>query len=103
MPTEDDRPKWLLDYFQGVYEVRYYSVILDGKKYAIVKKDGHMAWTHNYAPWHYEPTTYELLTKFTTWGRDPKRKELGTGRLTKEMKAKFARILKQADRKRRTG
>lgn len=101
MPIEDDRPKWLLDYFRGVYELRYYSVIFEGKKYAVVKKSGHMAWTHNYAPWHYEPTTYEIVTKMAKGCMDdPGRKEIGTGRLTKEKKARYARILKQAHLKR---
>jgi len=99
---EDPRPKWLLDYFAGVSEQRYYSVVLDGKRHAIVRCAGHMAWTHLYAPWHWERTMYELVTKRgSSWARDEARKELGTGRLTKEMRKRFIRILKQAERKKK--
>jgi hypothetical protein len=101
MPTEDDRPKWLLTYFSGMYERRYYSVVIEGETHAIVKCAGHMAWTNNIDPWHWERTKYDLVTKLADrgWSRDQDRKELGTGRLTKAKLSEYTKILKQADLK----
>src|SRR5262245_42127832 len=96
---EPFRPEWMIEYYQGMSESHYCWVIMDGERHAIVKMKGHMAWTNRIAPWHWEPTTYELITKDQTVYRDPLRKEIGQGRLTKEMRKQFMKLLMEADRK----
>lgn len=100
LPKEDPaRPEWMLEYYQGMSEARYCSVVMDGERHAIVKQAGHMAWTNIISPWHWERTTYELVTKKAKVYRDLAEKKLGEGRLTKAMREQFVKLLREADRK----
>lgn len=92
------QPKWLQNYFIGIAERRYCSLFLDGKRFAIIKRDGHSSYIDRGTGIVYVPVDYLLIRKrekLFYWNSDTK--VMWTGRLLRGARKLFQEKLRLAD------
>jgi len=89
------QPDYLKTYVQGLSEAKFYSVILESEKFAIIKRDGHSWYRGPYGgSMAYAQTEYQLISKSTKNYWVEKSTVLFKGRLTKNILTKLTEIVK---------
>lgn len=96
----DAQPEYLKKWVMGISEACYFHVIMEGKYYAIVQRDGHSWYRGAYGGCTaYSPVEYTLISKATKnyWYDRGKRIESIKGRLNASKRKWLLDLLTNTD------
>jgi hypothetical protein len=92
------QPEYVQLYARGLTESTYYSVLFEGKKFAVLRRDGHSWYRGAYGGcMAYAPLACYLIRKDNRGYWRDSGKEIHSGRLTKAALQKCEDILKEAE------
>lgn len=91
----EKQPDYLKKYSEGYENPQSYSVLMEGKKFAIIRFDGGSYWSgmmgNRYCPPFYTLVNKKEVLKIGSWGA--KTHQMHEGRLNKKDKEHLQRIL----------